>query len=104
MSLVHLRRAVNDGEVGAYLSHRAAWEAALGAPWTLILEDDVIPVSYLPPQASSGEQGSVDDSFLCVCSHRWASVWGALQDSIAGLRREGPLNLLRCRPRPKLVQ
>eukprot|EP00435_Cladocopium_sp_Y103_P065385 s438_g27.t1 len=76
-------RAISSGEKGVFLSHRAAWEAAKGAPFTLILEDDAVPMSFLPPR--HGESGDQEEAFLQLCCGRWASLWTALLEATKAL-------------------
>eukprot|EP00933_Yihiella_yeosuensis_P038050 TRINITY_DN3201_c0_g1_i1.p1 TRINITY_DN3201_c0_g1~~TRINITY_DN3201_c0_g1_i1.p1 ORF type:complete len:802 (-),score=172.02 TRINITY_DN3201_c0_g1_i1:329-2734(-) len=89
-------REISAGEVGVFLSHRAAWKAAQGASWSLILEDDAAPVTFLPPGQSQTKQeeeqriqADRDESFFRLCAGRWTSVWGALRAATEDLRRLG---------------
>ncbi|CAE8733775.1 unnamed protein product [Polarella glacialis] len=83
-------RAISPGEVCVFLSHRAAWRAARGSPWSLILEDDAAPVTFLPPSCfQRALEAECEESFFRLCGGRWASVWGALREAVEGLRARG---------------
>ncbi|CAJ1367308.1 unnamed protein product, partial [Effrenium voratum] len=83
-------REISTGEVGVFLSHRAAWQAAKGAPFALILEDDAVPVSFLPPQEEEAQE-----AYLQLCCRRWAALWAALLEAIRTLEaKQIPWHLL----------
>ncbi|CAE7030018.1 unnamed protein product [Symbiodinium natans] len=88
-------RPISDGEVGVFLSHRAAWTTALSAPFTLILEDDAVPMSFLPPAGPNGDvEEESEAAFFRLCAARWASVWTALTEAGADLGQRGPWDML----------
>ncbi|CAK9042911.1 Bifunctional arginine demethylase and lysyl-hydroxylase JMJD6 (Histone arginine demethylase JMJD6) (JmjC domain-containing protein 6) (Jumonji domain-containing protein 6) (Lysyl-hydroxylase JMJD6) (Peptide-lysine 5-dioxygenase JMJD6) (Phosphatidylserine receptor) (Protein PTDSR), partial [Durusdinium trenchii] len=80
-------RPVSGGEKGVFFSHRAAWTAAKGAPFTLILEDDVVPMSFLPGHHVPGRdlEDQAMESIFQVCCLRWASLWSALVEATNAL-------------------
>eukprot|EP00439_Symbiodinium_sp_Y106_P013607 s850_g1.t4 len=88
-------RPVSDGEVGVFLSHRAAWTTALNAPFTLILEDDAVPMSFLPPAAANGDVDEESEAaYFRLCAARWASVWSALTQATEALGQRGSWDML----------
>ncbi|CAE7522197.1 colgalt1, partial [Symbiodinium sp. CCMP2456] len=60
-----------------------------------ILEDDAVPMSFLPPAAANGDVDEESEAaYFRLCAARWASVWSALTQAAEALGQRGSWDML----------